>query len=142
MAEMQKLYLLFLLFHLSKECPLRSDAALRGQRLPGQPRVFRSRLIESLGEGLEHGFNDVVGIHAVQDLEVEVHHGLIGNRIEKVPHHFGVEVADPFGPEFIVEVEIGPTGKVDGTEDQSLVHGEDYVPVAADMREFFPDALF
>ena len=86
----------------------------------------------------------MMAVLPVQDPQMKVHHGAVGNCVEKLTDHLGVHLPHPFCREFRLESQVGSAGQIHRAQRQRLVHGQDHVAVAADPRfvpHRFPDGL-
>ena len=64
------------------------------------------------GKGFEGGFNNMVGVNAVELTDVEGHQTVVDNGHEEFTHQLGVVGTDALGGDIQTVGEIGATGKV------------------------------
>ena len=57
--------------------------------------VMDFRLIQRPSEGFEHGFRHMMAVLPVQDPQMKVHHGAVGDCIEKLTHHLRIHCPEP-----------------------------------------------
>src|SRR6202046_2032926 len=106
--------------------------ALRG-RDAGRPRVAGGGRPQRAGDGLELGLDDVVGVAAVEDVDVQADAGRVRQRLPDVPGEGGVVAADHRGhPGRLVVHHVGAPGQVDGGADQGLVERDERVAEPGD----------
>ena len=74
----------------------------------------------------------MVVVLAADLVEVQIHHGGVGDRVEEFLHHLRVEVADLRDCEDQVGGVVRPPGQIHGADDQRLVHGKDHAAEAFD----------
>ena len=83
-------------------------------------------------EGFENRLGDVVGVDAVQIVDVQRHMGGIDETLEELVHQIHVEVADASPGILDPVLETGPAGEVDHHPGQGLVQRDVSVTVTGD----------
>lgn len=64
------------------------------------------------GKGFKGGFDDVVGVDAVELTDVEGHQAMVDNGHKEFAHQLGVVGADALGGDFKTVGEVGTTREV------------------------------
>jgi hypothetical protein len=110
---------------------LLSENALR-RRNTGRSWVELDCIAKGAGRRLEDGFADVVRVTAVVKDDVQVHPALGACRVPKIGNQFAVEFADLGRRHGDVPDPVSAASEVYGGRDQSLIHGQEGMPVTAD----------
>ena len=103
-----------------------------GRRDTRHPRVAAQGRHERPGKGLEGRLDDVVGVLARQQADMEGDPGVGRKGHEELLHELGVERADALGGNGQVDVGAPAAREVKGAQDQRLVHGDRRIAVAGD----------
>ncbi len=73
------------------------------------------------GKGFEGGFNDVVGVDAIELTDVKGHKAVVDNGHKKFTHELGVVGANALGGNVKTVGEVRATGEIEGDLDQGFV---------------------
>jgi len=79
------------------------------------------------GKGFEGGFDDVVGVKAVELANVQGHLAVIDHGDKELSHQLGVVGADPLGGNCQAVAEVGTTGKVERDLNERFIQRGDKV---------------
>lgn len=88
-------------------------------------RIGFDRLSQGAGKGFEGGFNNVVGVDAVELADVERELGVVNDRHKKFAHELGVVAANALGGKVEAVAEVGAARKVEGHLDEGFVEGRE-----------------
>ena len=104
--------------------------ALGGGNLLGVGQ--RDRLAQGLGEGFKEGFEDVVLVRPVTQIQVQGKLAAPRDGLEEIVAQFGVEFADLGSGDGDVVNEVPTPAQIEGGVDQGLLHRHGDGPVAGD----------
>lgn len=115
----------------------------RGQAV-AKARIECGGGVQCAGEGLEHSFDFVVCVAAVERDDVDVHPGLTGDGVKEVPHKIGFKLPDVGPGKVSVLDKPGSSTAVNRDVRQGFVHRDGNICCPADspvVAKCLPDRL-
>src|SRR5574343_205476 len=109
-----------------------SEAPLGRRDHAGRARIGRGGHAQRSTEGLEGGLGLVVGVHALEVVDVQRDQRVVDETLEELVRELGVEAADRAGREGDVQAQARAAGEVDHHPRQRFVERHVGVAVAAD----------
>src|SRR5208283_4146730 len=105
-----------------------------GRERARQPRLATGRMVHRARQRLEGRLDNVMRVAAADQVEVQVHPDFVGQRLHKVVHQLGLEVADALVADGDVVAEVGAPADIHNRRADGLVERHRRLAEALDPR--------
>src|SRR5271155_5788885 len=105
-----------------------------GRERARQPRLATGRMVHRARQRLEGRLDNVMRVAAADQVEVQVHSDFVGQRLHKVVHQLGLEVADSLLADGDVVAEVRAPADIDNRRTDGLVERHRRFAEALDPR--------